>query len=217
MVGFDDFSLPLVIDASSTTVQLGIPQQNDWLILEESNSLAMQGIFESCHQVFEKLDRNLREVDALLYCAGPGSTLGLRIAATFCRTILWNSNDQVKLFDYNALDLAALLAKQPERPIQAPFRAKRRLVRLPTDSPHGKIEIIEAEDTATAYPDSLHLPDNRPFKQEIPEDKLIDYKLCNIAVLSDLHKICTPKETATPYSPEEVEFKKWDGKITARK
>ena len=98
MVGFDDFSLPLVIDASSTTVQLGIPQQNDWLILEESNSLAMQGIFESCHQIFEKLDRNLREVDALLYCAGPGSTLGLRIAATFCRTILWNSNHQVKLF-----------------------------------------------------------------------------------------------------------------------
>ena len=43
MVGFDVFSLPLVIDASSTTVQLGIPQQNDWLILEESNSLAMQG------------------------------------------------------------------------------------------------------------------------------------------------------------------------------
>ena len=119
MVGFDDFSLPLVIDASSTTVQLGIPQQNDWLILEEINSLAMQGIFESCHQIFNKIDRNLREVDALLYCAGPGSTLGLRIAATFCRTILWNSNDQVKLFDYNALDLAALLAKQPERTIQA--------------------------------------------------------------------------------------------------
>ena len=199
MVGFDDFLLPLVIDASSTTVQLGIPQQNDWLILEESNSLAMQGIFESCHQIFEKLDRNLREVDALLYCAGPGSTLGLRIAATFCRTILWNSNHQVKLFDYNALDLAALLAKQPERTIQAPFRAKRRLVRLPTDSPNGRIEIIEAEDTATAYPDSLHLPDNRPFKQEIPQDRLIDYKLCKIAGLSVLHKICTPRETATPY------------------
>ena len=72
-------------------------------------------------RVFNKIDRNLREVDALLYCAGPGSTLGLRIAATFCRTILWNSNDQVKLFDYNALDLAALLAKQPERTIQAPL------------------------------------------------------------------------------------------------
>jgi len=217
MVSFDDFSLPLVIDASSTTIQMGIPEQNDWLILEESNSLAMQGIFETCHKIFKNIDRNLREVDALLYCAGPGSTLGLRIAATFCRTILWNSNAQVKLFDYNALDLAALIVNQPERTIQAPFRAKRRLVRLPTDSPFGKIEIIEAEDTATAYPDSLHLPDNRPFKQEIPQDRLIDYKLCKIAGLSDLHKICTPKETVTPYSPEEVEFKKWDGKITARK
>jgi len=217
MVSFDDFSLPLVIDASSTTIQMGIPEQNDWLILEESNSLAMQGIFETCHQIFKNIDRNLREVDALLYCAGPGSTLGLRIAATFCRTILWNSNAQVKLFDYNALDLAALIVNQPERTIQAPFRAKRRLVRLPTDSPFGKIEIIEAEDTATAYPDSLHLPDNRPFKQEIPQDRLIDYKLTNIAGLSDLQKICTAKETATPFSAEQVEFKKWDGKITARK
>jgi len=217
MVGVDDFSLPLVIDASSTTIQLGIPQKNDWLILEESNSLAMQGIFETCHQIFDRLNRSLHEVDALLYCAGPGSTLGLRIAATFCRTILWNSNQLVKLFDYNALDLAALLVDQPERTIQAPFRAKRRLVRLPTDSPFGKIEIIEAEDTATAYPDSLHLPDNRPFKQEVPEDRLIDYKLTNIAGLSDLQKICTAKETATPFSAEQVEFKKWDGKITARK
>ena len=217
MVSFDDFSLPLVIDASSTTIQMGIPEQNDWLILEESNSLAMQGIFETCHQIFDRLNRSLHEVDAMLYCAGPGSTLGLRIAATFCRTILWNSNQLVKLFDYNALDLAALLVDQPERTIQAPFRAKRRLVRLPTDSPFGKIEIIEAEDTATAYPDSLHLPDNRPFKQEVPEDRLIDYKLTNIAGLSDLQKICTAKETATPYSAEQVEFKKWDGKITARK
>ena len=165
---------------------------------------------------FNKIDRNLREVDALLYCAGPGSTLGLRIAATFCRTILWNSNDQVN-YSITMLWILPPSRKATERTIQAPFRAKRRLVRLPTDSPHGKIEIIEAEDTATAYPDSLHLPDNRPFKQEIPQDRLIDYKLCNIAGLSDLQKICTPKETATPYSAEEVEFKKWDGKITARK
>jgi hypothetical protein len=216
MVDFHAFSLPLVIDASSNHVQLGIPRKNDWLAIRENTGLAMQGIFEACHQLFADRDVSLREVDALLYCCGPGSTLGLRIAATFCKTILWESEGKVPFFQYNAMDLSALLLHPVDAPIQAPFRSRRRLLRQPGTSPLGKIEILEQEDALAQAASCYHLPDPRPIKFDIPEGQLLNYDLSQVNGLEDLSKISTAMSGPVPYSPEDVEFKKWDGQITSR-
>ena len=192
MVDFHAFSSPLVIDASSNHVQLGIPRKNDWLAIKENTGLAMQGIFEACHQLFADRDVSLWEVDALLYCCGPGSTLGLRIAATFCKTILWESEGKVPFFQYNAMDLSALLLHPVDAPIQAPFRSRRRLLRQPGTSPLGKIEILEHEDALAQAASCYHLPDPRPIKFDIPEGQLLNYDLSQVNGLEDLSKISQP-------------------------
>ena len=88
------------------------------------------------------------------FCEGPGSTLGLRLAAAFVRTLKWSQKSSgFKVFAYNALDLASILAPQKNAIIQAPFRVGFRFVRIPHIEPIKSEKKIIPEDEALAeYP-----------------------------------------------------------------
>ena len=106
--------------------------------------------------LFDSSDLRLDQVTTLYYCEGPGSTLGLRLAATFVKTLLWNGKGKVRLFQYNALDLAALIPDSEPSSLQAPFRRGRRFVRTPEASGSliGDKKIIDEENALSEYPDS---------------------------------------------------------------
>ena len=82
-----DYALPLVLDASSPMTQVGIPGKTHWRAMKKAGEQAMESLFRCCAELFEEINQNLKEVDAVFYCEGPGSTLGLRIAAAFTRSI----------------------------------------------------------------------------------------------------------------------------------
>ena len=73
------FAFPLAVDASSTRIQVGIPGDMDWVHLETVELPAMEGLFQTLSRLMEKTGVNLRQVDELFFCEGPGSTLGLRL------------------------------------------------------------------------------------------------------------------------------------------
>ena len=99
--------LPLLLDASSSPIHAGIPSEEGWIHLEALDLQALEGLFEATTLVMEKAGRSLREVDAVFFCEGPGSTLGLRLAAALVKTLLWESRGKLSIYAYNALDLAA--------------------------------------------------------------------------------------------------------------
>jgi tRNA A37 threonylcarbamoyladenosine modification protein TsaB len=207
--------LTLVVDASGTPIQIGLPTANGWARLENEPGQAMEGIFRLVHLLFDSSDLRLDQVTTLYYCEGPGSTLGLRLAATFVKTLLWNGKGKVRLFQYNALDLAALIPDSEPASLQAPFRRGRRFVRTPGASASliGNKKIIDEENALSEYPDSLHLPDNRTSLLELPESSMLPYDLSAINGLNDLKKISVPADEPQPYSPEPMVFKKWEPTI----
>jgi tRNA A37 threonylcarbamoyladenosine modification protein TsaB len=212
----DSGKLPLVVDASSSPIQLGIPTSNGWEKIVTDPGQAMEGIFRGIQQLFEDRSDSLNSVDCVYYCCGPGSTLGLRLAAAFVKTLKWESEDKTTIYQYNALDLAAALPQNTAQFIQAPFRMGRRFVRTGSPKSIGKKEIFEENQAIEQYPDSFHLSGPRAISAEVPEEKILNYELAQIAGLDVLHLISEPTDMPAPYNPEPTVFKRWEPSISAK-
>ena len=212
-----NFQLPLVVDVSSSPLQVGIPQPNGWLRVETDPEQAMEGLFRATQKLFQDQPDDLNAIDAVYYCCGPGSTLSLRLAAAFVKTLLWEAKGRISLFQYNALDLAACMTKESINSIQAPFRMGKRFVRTGKVRAIGQKNVLLEEDALEKYPQSLHLLGPRAIAIEIPEAQILKYDLNSVNGLTDLNLVSETAEQPAPYSPEPMTFKKWEGVIPAKK
>ena len=212
-----NFQLPLVVDVSSSPLQVGIPQPNGWLRIETDPEQAMEGLFRATQNLFQDQPDDLNAIDAVYYCCGPGSTLSLRLAAAFVKTLLWEAKGRISLFQYNALDLAACMTKESINSIQAPFRMGKRFVRTGKVHAIGQKNVLMEEDALEKYPQSLHLLGPRAIAIEIPEAQILKYDLNSVNGLTDLNLVSETTEQPAPYSPEPMTFKKWEGVIPAKK
>tara|TARA_Y100000588_G_scaffold293068_1_gene312649 strand:+ start:92 stop:757 length:666 start_codon:yes stop_codon:yes gene_type:complete len=201
--------LPLLIDASSQ-VQVGIPGSKDWRSFVKEEKPVMESLFEAIPRSLGQIDSSITAIDAILFCEGPGSTLGLRIAATAVKTILRENKPHPTLFTYNALDLAAILANDASRPILAPFRKGKKLLRCPTaNSAIGKVEVLEEPISESLSNEALHLPSLRSW-EILPEHlDTLDYDISRIEGLSGLAPILQSAETPEVFTPLPAEFRKW--------
>lgn len=211
-----DKKLPLVVDASSTPLHLGIPHSDGWENIIQDPGQAMDGLFRAVEWLFKDRTDSLNDVDEIYYCCGPGSTLGLRLAAAFVKTMIWESEGRISLFQYNALDMASALPGFSAKFLQAPFRMGRRFVRSGSPTTLGRKEILEEDEAIGQYPDSQHLLGQRQIAVKLPDHKILKYDLEKINGLKILSKISEPAENPVPYSPEPPTFKKWDGLIPAK-
>ena len=212
-----NFQLPLVVDVSSSPLQVGIPQTNGWLRIETDPEQAMEGLFRATQNLFQDQPDDLNAIDAVYYCCGPGSTLSLRLAAAFVKTLLWEAKGRISLFQYNALDLAACMTKESINSIQAPFRMGKRFVRTGKVRAIGQKNVLLEEDALEKYPQSLHLLGPRAIAIEISEAQILKYDLNSVNGLTDLNLVSETAEQPAPYSPEPMTFKKWEGVIPAKK
>ena len=208
--------LPLVVDASSNPLYLGIPTRTGWEKIVSYPGQAMDGLFRALGELFDDRSDKLNSVDVIYFCCGPGSTLGLRLAAAFVKTILWEGQGKVTLFQYNAMDLASFLPDSSKFSIQAPFRMGKRFLRKGKPRSIGKKEILAEEDALKDFPDSLHLLGPRQLSIDIPEEKILPYQLEKIGGIEELSLISEPAEQPVPYSPQPATFTKWKGYIPAK-
>ena len=96
---------PLVIDVSTPFIQVGIACDKNWQKVETKHSNALDGVFQTVSKLLTELKLKFHELDSVFFCSGPGSTLGLRLTLAFIKTN-WEFDQRLKLFSYNALDLA---------------------------------------------------------------------------------------------------------------
>ena len=214
---FPSFRLPLVIDVSSPDIQVGIAHDQGWKGLIASSGQVMDCLLPTIDQLFKRHDGSFQQLDALFYCCGPGSTLGLRLAASVVKTLLWEKEYKIPFFQYNALDLASCMTKKEPQSLQAPFRMGRRIIRTGERAKVGKKEIVDEQAAMQKYPQSLHLAGPRKIALEIPHDQILEYNLEKVKGLSDLYPLAEATDQPVPYSPEPAKFVKWQGKIPAKK
>ena len=204
-------AFPLVVDASTNHVQVGIPEAKNWQCLARVEEQALEGLFLATEKILQDSKKEISQVRSVYYCEGPGSTLGLRLAAAFVRTLKWSQpRADFKVFTYNALDLGSLLVSSKNAFIQAPFRVGFRFVRFPHSNPlEAEKKIVPQDEAFSEYPDSFHLPDIRKRSTPVMPEQTINYDLTNINGLADLNLVSKPCSSILPYSPKAPEFKKW--------
>ena len=203
------YRLPLLVDASSQ-VQVGIPDSKSWRSLVREEEPALEALFVAISRSLGEVDALASAIDAILFCEGPGSTLGLRVAATAVKTILRENEPSPTLFTYNALDLAAIMSNDFSRPILAPFRKGKRLLRSPiSNSAIGSIEVLEEPISESLATEAFHLPSLRSW-ETLPEGlDVLDYDISLIAGLSGLAPILRHAEMPEVFTPLPAEFRKW--------
>jgi len=203
-------SISLVIDTSTSPIQVGIPNSKGWKFIAKTEQQALEGLFSITEKVLKENQNVISDLTSIFFCEGPGSTLGLRIASAFVKTIKWRKNDSnFPIFSYNALDLAAMLTPSRESIIQAPFRVGFRFVRIPNVDPiKSEKKIVSEKEATEQFPNSFHIQDIRK-RSKINFQKTLIYDLSKIKGLSDLKIISKPCEHIKPYNPKAPEFKKW--------
>lgn len=96
----------LVLDAASTTVQVGLLRTAVAPIWHSSTGESGQSIFTCSESCLRDASVTLREVRAFIFCEGPGSMLGVRTVAMAIRT--WQSEIPRPAYRYQSLAIAAV-------------------------------------------------------------------------------------------------------------
>jgi tRNA threonylcarbamoyladenosine biosynthesis protein TsaB len=95
----------LVLDAVSTQVAVGLLRADESAIWAQSSDDASRGIFRGTETVLSQAAVSLADIDAFLFCAGPGSMLGTRTVAMTLRT--WLTLKVRPAYSYQSLAAAA--------------------------------------------------------------------------------------------------------------
>ncbi len=100
----------LVIDCSDGEVFCGVLDRDaHWLSRKQSGPGAMEALFPNVAEVLREADRSLDSVARFVYCKGPGSVLGLRLAAMAIETWCRLSDSPLEKSGYDSLQLTAAL------------------------------------------------------------------------------------------------------------
>ena len=94
----------LVFDAASTQTQVGLLTSESPAIWRTTSDEAGRGIFSLSEEILAESGLRIEEIDAFIFCEGPGSMLGTRTAAMALRT--WQALKPRPCFSYQSLAVA---------------------------------------------------------------------------------------------------------------
>ncbi len=213
----------LFLDASGVTARTGVWQNSCWLGWQEGAAPALESLFAGTRAALAAAQTPWPELGGYLYVDGPGSVLGLRLAAMAIRA--WQADDAARsqgearpVYSAGSLPLAAALALAAgEKP---PFT-------LFTDAKQGFWQIFEV---ASAEPEKycagapreipeaalpagtlFHLPARKAWQRAPERARALPVSLREHPEILALRHLFRKVETPAPYSAHRPEYKKWTG------
>lgn len=76
----------LLIDAAGPVSVTGLVRDGEWLGMEENNGDFLEWFAGGVENLLQQHALQLKDLQGVIYASGPGSTLGLRLAAMFVRS-----------------------------------------------------------------------------------------------------------------------------------
>jgi hypothetical protein len=179
----------------------------------------LSALAQNLRQLFQATGRQIAEVESVIYVHGPGSTLGLRLAALFLRSLRQLGQfPRDSLWELNRLEWMAFhewtSGANTSGLWVAPWsRSKAHAVEIRPDSGRATFHrfSLEAGDPrfarASAFPlGNRALPLEKFAQSDLPPlPRLIETLLQTPELLS-------PSATPTPYMPAEPQFARWDAR-----
>ena len=109
MPALDKHNFPaLVMDGSCPQFFTGVLKQADaWSAQRSAAGAPLEYLHSSVSDVLTESAMQLADIQSFIYCAGPGSILGLRLCAMAIKTWQFTAQNTVRLWAYDPLQLAA--------------------------------------------------------------------------------------------------------------
>jgi hypothetical protein len=120
----------LLLDAAGPELIVGLVQDGQWRARRRNSGGYLEALRPSVEAILSEQSCRLPDLSGALYGSGPGSTLGLRLAAMFLRTLVGLPGlGHWKSFSYHNLVLTGtgLMDRLGPRPVQilAPWKRNR--------------------------------------------------------------------------------------------
>lgn len=157
----------LLLDAAATTVQVGLlrtDQPDLWKTAETESGTAL---FTGAASCLAEAGLRMNEIAAFAFCEGPGSMLGIRIAAMAIRT--WQAEKPRPAYAYGSLQvIATALAAVEPAPFSVIADARRESWHCLSVDRHGAVAPLRRVPTADLATGSEPLFQPRAFRAWAP-------------------------------------------------
>ena len=230
-----DAGLPLLfLDASGLSTRAGLWQNSRWLAFREDPAPALTALFTSTRAILAEAALTLSQIAGFLYIEGPGSVLGLRLAAMAIRTwqtdptsasaAIHSSEPQPApshprtVFSCGSLHLAAALAlaggAQPPFTVCTDARQGRwHLLEVPTANSSSLAQNLSREadgpELAQLPGPLFYLPARKSW-QNLPRPSApLPASLRDHPEILITPNLFRPVPAATPFSGAAPEYRKW--------
>ena len=205
----------LLIDAAGPLLVTGLVRNGRWMEMRTSREGFLEHLRADIETLLGKAGLSVSDLDGCLYAAGPGSTLGLRLAAMFLKGLMeLPALAHWRCLSYNNLCLACAGFLDPDRPeactLLAPWRGDRfhRVDYQPSDGAFS----LSFVDTNTLADLSLRFVALGNRGPRLPREvHSIPYPANRIPEILAAHPdLLVRSETPSLYTAETTEFARWN-------
>jgi len=213
----------LFLDASGVNPRLGLWRDGRWLAWRESAAAVLEALLADTRAMLDEAKLPWEKLAGYIYVEGPGSVLGLRVAAMAIRA--WQADDAARqagiarpVWACRSLPLAAALTLASGTP--PPFA-------IFTEARQGHWHLLEVNDAEAGrigemtarevgeheLPGGLliHLPARKAWHKAPPHARPSPASLRDHPEILLLPNLLHPASTATPFTGQPHEYKKWTG------
>lgn len=213
----------LLLDASARRIHAGLITQESgcagWLALETSEEESLQAVFDCTAAALNRAGVSLAEIGGFYFAQGPGSLLGLRIAAMAIQG--WRSMPELsdaRCLSYYSLHAAAAVLRGQETEsflICADYRERQwHCLTVESGKKLGSLALV-GRDTLESSSLPVYYVPQRQREQPLPGNAVVwNYDLSELPARLDelvFEECATPPHALPIYEPAPTNFVKWDG------
>ena len=200
----------LVLDAASTTVQVGLMQTATDPVWHASSEESGKSIFTCTDACLRAAGRTLREIRAFVFCEGPGSMLGVRTTAMAIRT--WQSESPRPAYHYQSLALTAHFAwtQKPGRPFAVIADARRETWHVQQVDADGRMAPLQRLPLSAVPDTKWFTPENFRTWSALPVSVgTCSYDLQKLFPAATDYDYFSPTDAPDAFQHEAPDYKKW--------
>ncbi len=202
----------LLVDAMGPYIHAGVLLEGRWLSFRQGECEALECLFDITSNVLEQASLKFDDLAGFIYCRGPGSLLGLRIAAMAING--WRTFWPKPLYIYTSItllgDMLGYSGNQPPYHIISPFRQGKFHHYKIVENGEKELGLLPENEadvlSGTVYFMPRTLAKNTP---SYATEMILDLAWFPLALT--INPECLQSaEIAEPYVPEEAEFALWN-------
>ncbi len=202
----------LLLDASALETQTGLLRNGKWLAFHRSSGETLEALFQGVSSCLSGAGLDFKDVEGFLYCEGPGSVLGIRLAAMALKG--WRSLPGLKMapiYAYRSLPAMAHLMQLQERngpPFHCICEGGKGLWNLYSN---GEMKTVSSEEIENLEEPVYLIPLGRNKESPPQNAEIRPYHLEELPTILTSEALFRRTETPEVYRTGANVYAKWSG------